>query len=662
MENIWGFLLQTLSVSVVAAILLLLKKIFEDKLSPRWQYGIWGLLALRILWPIHVSRYIILPWPMWVETMKAWVEGGLNSSYAQPYTPVAVHHILPNLQGVPRSITDVLFLVYTMGVGIVLVWYGFHYVRLCHLIRKGTPGDVQLVAQIQTVAWRHQLEVCPVVTLHGLSSAFVCGVFRPVLVVPADRALDDKVVLHELLHLKNRDSLQSIIWCVLRALHWCNPFLQYIFYRILSDMESLCDQRVLERLEGEERREYGTILLEMANERYASMPGTTSISNGGKNIARRIAAIVRFKRYPQGMALVSVCIAILLFSPLFMGVKASYGAEIYEPGPLRKLEQSMAVSRLNRCSTVAGALDTYAKGLALENGVYIATASPLSMQQEFIAQMEQSSREESWAAYHLAMGMELEYVDRTSGYRVWNITENEDGSYGAWLVLAVKYVEGTESETLYLEDLAQSKKRRNASVVIPVRVWQENGDWVVEETGQRICSPRYFEDCSSGHYSGAGYSPVPALQEYELTGEWGTLLLERSVEYQVDNYKPTQSFWGSVTSFDYQIKTDAIFEQSTPWIFSKYSYLDPTGTSGPEGSFGWVIESQKEDGTWEPISDTYQALYQDWDGEEQRGHARGLYLPDQVPVELPQVYRAEVVWHGSVVGEGVMQEVTHEAE
>ncbi len=664
MENIWGFLLQTLSVSVVAAILLLLKKIFEDKLSPRWQYGIWSLLALRILWPVSVRRYIILPLPMWVETAKAWVERGLNSSYARPYDPVAVHHVLPRIHGVPLSVTDGLFLVYAVGVGIVLGWYAFHYLRLRRLIRKGLPGDSQLVAQIQTVAWKHKLEVCPVVTLHGLSSAFVCGIFRPVLVVPADSSLDDKVILHELLHLKYRDSMQSVGWCILRALQWCNPFLQYVFYRIHCDMESLCDQRVLERLEGEERREYGVILLSMANERYASMPGTTSISNGGKNIARRIAAIVRFKKYPQGMALVSVCIAVLLISPLFMGIKASYGAEIYEPGPLRKLEQSMAVSRLNRCTTVAGALDTYAKGLALENGVYIATASPLSRQQELIAQMEKSSREESWAAYHLDAGMELEHVDRTSGYRVWNITKNEDGSYGAWLILAVPYVEGTESETLWLEDMAQSIKRKNASVVIPVRVWQENGNWVVEEAGKRICSIRYYEDCSSGYYGGAGFSPVPALQEYVLTGEWGTLLLERSVEYQVDNHKASQSFWGSTTSFDYQIKTDAIFEQTAPWIFSKYSYLDSTGASGPEDSFGWVIQSQKEDGSWEQIAGYDQPMFEDWiwDGEEESGTARGLYLPDQVPVELPQVYRAKVTWDGNVVGEDIMQEVTYGAE
>ena len=127
------------------------------------------------------------------------------------------------------------------------------------------------------------------------------------------------MLLHELLHLKYFDAAQGIFWCLIRALHWCDPFMHYVLDRVGNDLESLCDQRVLERLEGEERREYGGILLGMANAKYARAPGTSSISNGGRNISRRIAAIVRFKLYPRGMALASVCIVLVLAAPLLLG-------------------------------------------------------------------------------------------------------------------------------------------------------------------------------------------------------------------------------------------------------------------------------------------------------------------------------------------------------
>ena len=88
-------------------------------------------------------------------------------------------------------------------------------------------------------------------------SPFVVGVVRPALVLPMGWAVDGKVVLHELLHLKYRDVWAGWLTTALRCLHWCNPFLWFVFDKIGNDRESLCDQRVLERLEGEERRDYG---------------------------------------------------------------------------------------------------------------------------------------------------------------------------------------------------------------------------------------------------------------------------------------------------------------------------------------------------------------------------------------------------------------------
>ena len=37
MDNIWAFLEQTLTATVAAVLLLVTKRLFLDKLSPRWQ-------------------------------------------------------------------------------------------------------------------------------------------------------------------------------------------------------------------------------------------------------------------------------------------------------------------------------------------------------------------------------------------------------------------------------------------------------------------------------------------------------------------------------------------------------------------------------------------------------------------------------------------------
>ena len=49
MTNLWEFLLQTAYVSLVGVLLLVIKWLLRDKLSPRWQYFVWVVLAARLL-------------------------------------------------------------------------------------------------------------------------------------------------------------------------------------------------------------------------------------------------------------------------------------------------------------------------------------------------------------------------------------------------------------------------------------------------------------------------------------------------------------------------------------------------------------------------------------------------------------------------------------
>lgn len=233
----------------------------------------WTVLALRILVPVQtIGKYVLLPLPLWVETVKLLVEPHLHSIYADLYRAVDVTAPIPLVSAGPESIPDWLFLLYAVGVLVALVRYLLSYLRLRWLIRGGTPASDELKAQIERVGEIYRLDACRAVVILGLPSPMVFGVFRPVLAVPSEGSMDDHVILHELLHIKHRDALQNLFWCFCRALHWCNPFVHYLMNRIGNDMESLCDQRVLERLEGEERRDYGRSLLAMANDRYARAP------------------------------------------------------------------------------------------------------------------------------------------------------------------------------------------------------------------------------------------------------------------------------------------------------------------------------------------------------------------------------------------------------
>lgn len=520
MYDIWGFLLQTLTVSGAALLIIIVKALFRDKLPPKWQFAVWGVLGLMMLIPAGIfGRYSLFRWQLAVGIIKSWFGD---------YSFTKVWHPLPIINELPQTLADWIFAIYVLGVAVFLIGYAVSYLRLRLVLRRGSAPCAEKMSRIKSVAEAKGIKLCRVTEVEGLPSAFVCGIIRPVLAVPSDGELDEKVILHELFHLKNRDTLWSVIICALRSLHWCNPLVAYCADRALNDMESRCDQYVLESLEGEERREYGRILLSMANERFSKTAGSTSINNGGKNVGKRIENIVRFKRYPKGMGLVSVCILILLAFPLVIGAQADTMID------LDSIPLTLASARSTPCTTPAGAFDTYAKAVMVKNGYYRAMCAPEEMQDDILNEMLESQRWEP--------GLDG-YVDSKKGYYVYNLTQVGDSVYEALLVF----------------DYPPAAKDgfSGGLAVQNLRVEKENGRWVA----------------------------VP-LEDFRLLGAPGTSLAWG------DSDLPGITYSGEAKNMKVELvlqtvhTVDNTVTDQNGWSFLANSYFDTTPK--PNAEFAWV--------------------------------------------------------------------------
>ena len=571
MTDLWSFLLQTLTATGAAAFLLIVKELFRDKLSPRWQFGIWGLLALVLFLPAgRGGRYVLLNWPLWLETVKTALTG--DYSLIRVIAPIP----LPAPLGGPQTPLDVLYFVYVAGVAVLLAWYLLAYLRLRLALRRGSHTDG---AQLRRVAERYGLPLCRAVEVEGLSSAFVCGVLRPVLVLPAGRAVDDKVILHELLHLKYHDAAWGLLICLFRCLHWCNPLLWYCADRAGNDAEALCDQRVLERLEGEDRRDYGRILLSMASDRYARAPGTSSMANGGRNIRARIEAIARFKRYPAGMALASVCVALVLLPPLTLG----WGQTLARANGLGRSDElefhtAMASARLTSCATAAGALDAYGKAVIQQNGIYRALCAPLAEHAALAREMESFAHgPDPWVHEHWESGLPGR-ADYTVGYFLYNLTE-ADGGYTAMVVFPLQYAEldGPDAPPVY-----ESEEGCGYAAWQTVRAEWQGERWVVLPQGDFQVEELSLSR-SDLYLLTYGEPALPAAVTYAADAEGLRLEIDYQTVHTVDNAVESggSSFFGPSTTFDTHPKPNARFSSA------RESY-DFTGTETVPGAIDLV--------------------------------------------------------------------------
>ena len=74
MSNIWMVLQQTAAASLVALFVLVLQKIFQDKLSPKWQYTIWGVLLCRLVVPVGRGSGSVLDASGLLDILRVWGE------------------------------------------------------------------------------------------------------------------------------------------------------------------------------------------------------------------------------------------------------------------------------------------------------------------------------------------------------------------------------------------------------------------------------------------------------------------------------------------------------------------------------------------------------------------------------------------------------------
>lgn len=134
------------------------------------------------------------------------------------------------------------------------------------------------------------------------TASFVLGILHPAVYLPA--GLDDKsrtfILCHEKIHIRRRDYLLKPLALLIAGLHWFNPLVWLAYYLMVQDMEMSCDERVVELLGEEQKKDYSYLLLKMAVGRQNGC--ITAFAE--QEVKKRIKNVLRYRRLKVwGMAL-----------------------------------------------------------------------------------------------------------------------------------------------------------------------------------------------------------------------------------------------------------------------------------------------------------------------------------------------------------------------
>ena len=181
----------------------------------------------------------------------------------------------------------------------------------------------------------------------------VWGIIRHRLLLPvaAQQWSDEQlrsVLLHELAHIKRRDTLSQLLAQIACGLHWFNPLIWFATWRLHVERERACDDLVL--ASGVRASAYAEHLLNVAT-KLSSSPWTQACGLAmarNSSLHGRLAAVLSEKRNRRSTSTLLVCLSLLFGAcisiPMAMLRAADETRAAGDPKPAESIPKSPTIA------------------------------------------------------------------------------------------------------------------------------------------------------------------------------------------------------------------------------------------------------------------------------------------------------------------------------
>lgn len=280
--------------SVLVVILLLVDLVLRRKVRAVFRYCIWMLVLVKLVLPTTLSSPVSLGFLLPMEFPTAQVNETANSGGIQTALPEKTEQKTfspmssPVAQPLPRDIEPIQMqtqvAVETAEITwqrVVFVgWMAVVVVMLLLLIQRamfvrGLIAQAKEASDVMNDTFRfclNQMGMRGKISLKispNATSPAVCGLFRPVILVPQELGPNVGanqlriVLLHELAHVKRGDLWVNLAQTLLQIFYFYNPFLWFANWVIRRVREQAVDETVLVVM-GEKASQYPETLVNVA--------------------------------------------------------------------------------------------------------------------------------------------------------------------------------------------------------------------------------------------------------------------------------------------------------------------------------------------------------------------------------------------------------------
>ncbi|WP_242218382.1 M56 family metallopeptidase [Bacillus cereus group sp. BfR-BA-01380] len=348
--------------SILVGLILCVKILLRNKLTPRWQYLLWMILIVRLLLPwspdSSYSIYSILSYsngtavifhqtPVTVSSSKEHMQESTDigdskiatkgNTYVSGSTQIAEEGKKQTYNNENRN--DQTFSLYTIILyiwlaGVIILSFTTIIMNrrlLLYIKKQPVITDERIVRIFENCKKSMSVQQdIPLLLAGKISSPTVFGFIRPKVLLSSVHmnVLDEQqlryIFHHELAHIKRRDVGVNWLMHGLLILNWFNPILWYAYSSMREDQELACDALALTFIDSEEQIAYGHTIITLL-EHYASyyqVPSLANLSRNKRTLKRRILMIKKFQKKSYRWSAFGVVAVIAVSSVSLLNARA----------------------------------------------------------------------------------------------------------------------------------------------------------------------------------------------------------------------------------------------------------------------------------------------------------------------------------------------------
>lgn len=363
----------TLSATILVGLIFLVRWTAGSWLTPKWRYGLWLLLLLKLLIPWNpesvISVFNLTPgsvrktlsiaenpesFPTYDKPVSFAPERGEMPLVVVPdqsserrvtasHTPLSNSPVPSFDENIARSPSSPSLSAagrrrkWDWRAVVALTWLAGFLILGCKSIISSLLAAKRLVG-LESTSDPELNEILDqarklvgiertvrIVETDMVRSPALAGLFHPVVLIPTgmldhfSREEMTRMLVHELCHLKRRDLWTGALVGLATRIHWFNPFVHVGFRQMILDREIACDELAVAKLKNDDPRSYGGTLLKMLERLQKPEKeikpvnlGSVSVLERSGHISQRIRTLAAEVKFVKLRVALSVAVLLTL--------------------------------------------------------------------------------------------------------------------------------------------------------------------------------------------------------------------------------------------------------------------------------------------------------------------------------------------------------------